>query len=51
MGLLLGIDTLTFSTDWGGVLKGIAGRSIMPTRILNLYSPLAACGLAMLCHR
>ena len=48
MGLLLGIDTLTFSTDWGGVLKGIAGRSIMPTRILNLYSPLAACGLAML---
>ncbi len=48
MGLMLGIDTLAFSTGWGGVLKGIAGRSIIPTRILSLYSPLAACGLALL---
>ena len=48
MGMLLGMDTLTFSTGWGSVLQSVAGKSIIPTRILALYSPLAACGLAML---
>ena len=32
----------------GSVLQSVAGKSIIPTRILALYSPLAACGLAML---
>ena len=48
MGMLLGMDTLTFSTGWGSVLQSVAGKSIIPTRILALYSPLAACGLALL---
>lgn len=48
VGTILGVGTMSFSDDWGTVIRSLAGQYIIRERIVRQYSPIAASALALL---